>query len=304
MAAGCAENPHVGSNDYAVSVEAAVDAGSCSTASVIGLSVQILQEIQCMAPGLLDTLEEGNGIEFAGSAVLPYVAADGKADLLAAVAEHGGTLRINSGFRSVVQQYLLYRWWQAGLCGIPAAATPGRSNHESARALDIGNYSDWKSTLEAHGWYEDVPGDPVHFDHTASGDIRGMDVHAFQRLWNRNHPDDRIDEDGVYGPQTGARLSMAPTDGFAIGACDPPTDPTDPGTTDPTDPTDPGTTDPNAPDSPADQWDGSGSRSPDDLAGGCAAGGSGSAPALMLVLIGGLAVTRRRRTSRGARRRR
>jgi hypothetical protein len=57
----------------------------------------------------------------------------------------------------------------------------------------------------------------VHFDHTRSSDIRGLDVHAFQRLWNRNNPSDRIDEDGDYGPATGARLAKAPAAGFAIG---------------------------------------------------------------------------------------
>ena len=30
--------------------------------------------------------------------------------------------------------------------------------------------------------------------------LRGADVLAFQRLWNRNHPGDAIDEDGLYGP--------------------------------------------------------------------------------------------------------
>src|SRR6185295_15556034 len=64
----------------------------------------------------------------------------------------------------------------------------------------------------------DVPGDPVHFDHLSSADIRGKDVLAFQRLWNRNHPTDKISEDGAYGPQTEARLKSAPATGFATGA--------------------------------------------------------------------------------------
>ncbi len=67
-------------------------------------------------------------------------------------------------------------------------------------------------------------GPAVHFDHLGSPDLRGMDVHAFQRLWNRNHPEDPIDEDGLYGPQTEARLRASPADGFPVGAC-PPEDP-------------------------------------------------------------------------------
>ena len=62
-----------------------------------------------------------------------------------------------------------------------------------------------------------MPGDPVHFDHLSSPDIRGKDVLAFQRLWNRNHPTDKISVDGDYGPQTADRLKRAPAKGFAKG---------------------------------------------------------------------------------------
>jgi Synergist-CTERM protein sorting domain-containing protein len=72
--------------------------------------------------------------------------------------------------------------------------------------------------MAGHGWAHDVAGDPVHFDHLASADIRGKDTLAFQRLWNRNHPGDKIAEDGAYGPQTEARLVQSPATGFAVGA--------------------------------------------------------------------------------------
>jgi hypothetical protein len=58
----------------------------------------------------------------------------------------------------------------------------------------------------------------VHFDHLDSPDIRGADVLAFQRLWNRNAPDDPIAEDGQYGPMTEDRVKRAPAEGFGIGA--------------------------------------------------------------------------------------
>lgn len=133
----------------------------------------------------------------------------------------GTKLQVNSGFRTVVQQYLLRRWFELSRCGITAAAEPGTSNHESGRALDVQNYNAWITTLEAHGWAHDVPGDPVHFDHLASPDIRGADVLAFQRLWNKNAPDDPIAEDGAYGPATEERVKRAPAEGFGIGAsCD------------------------------------------------------------------------------------
>jgi len=72
--------------------------------------------------------------------------------------------------------------------------------------------------MSANGWDHDVSGDPVHFDHNASDDIRGQDTHAFQTLWNANNPSDQIAVDGVYGPQTEARLKKSPATGFAIGA--------------------------------------------------------------------------------------
>jgi hypothetical protein len=192
---------------------------SCSTGEVLELSRQISEEVNCMLPGQLVRFEAGPAIEFTGSAVLPYLGETAREQLYATVAAGGGkTLRVTSAFRTVVQQYLLRRWFELRRCGITAAAEPGRSNHESGRALDISNYSEWISLFAANGWDHSVPGDPVHFDHLASPDIRGADVLAFQRLWNRNAPDDQIDEDGAYGPATEARVRLAPAEGFGIGA--------------------------------------------------------------------------------------
>jgi hypothetical protein len=127
-------------------------------------------------------------------------------------------VQINSAFRTVAQQFLLVKWHQAGRCGISAAAAPGRSNHESGRALDIQNWSSVRTAMRNVGWSWLGSSDPVHFDHYGSADIRGKDVLAFQRLWNRNNPGDKISEDGAYGPQTEARLRKSPSTGFATGA--------------------------------------------------------------------------------------
>lgn len=192
---------------------------ACSTDVVLALSLQIADEIGCMSPGALVAFGQTADRVFAGSAVLPYISEAGLADLDAALAANPGVeMRINSGFRTVVQQYLLYRWSLLGRCNISIAADPGRSNHESGRALDIGNFGDWSARLPPFSWEQTVPGDEVHFDHVDSPDNRGLDVLAFQRLWNRNAGGDPIDEDGVYGPQTEARLERSPAAGFAIGA--------------------------------------------------------------------------------------
>jgi hypothetical protein len=192
---------------------------TCSTGTVIELSRQIAEEVDCLMPGQLVRFDDGPTIELTSNAVLPYLSEAGRADLYAATMAGGGrVLRVTSGFRTVVQQYLLRRWFELGRCGIPAAAEPGRSNHESGRALDVSNYDEWITTMAAHGWSHNIPGDPVHFEHLASPDIRGADVLAFQRLWNRNAPDDPIVEDGDYGPETEARVKLAPAEGFGIGA--------------------------------------------------------------------------------------
>ena len=167
-----------------------------------------------MGASTLSRLPQGGGISFVGSAVLPYLEPDAERDLRAEA-----NAQITSLFRTVVQQYLLYRWWQQGRCGIAAAATPGNSNHETGRAVDLSNWASVIGAMSAHGWAHDVPGDNVHFDHNASADLRGLDVHAFQRLWNRNHPQDVISEDGSYGPMTEARILRSPSGGFATGAC-------------------------------------------------------------------------------------
>ncbi len=192
---------------------------SCSTSTVLELSRQIAEETDCLMPGQLVKFEVVAGLQIAGSAVLPYLGAKARADLYAVAATAGASpMQITSAFRTVVQQYLLYRWFQLGRCGITAAADPGRSNHESGRALDISNYAGFVTMMGNHGWAHDVPGDPVHFDHLASADLRGTDVRAFQRLWNRNAPDDQITEDGDFGPATEARVKKAPAEGFGIGA--------------------------------------------------------------------------------------
>lgn len=222
LAGGCADDAPtepMGTPSIAGTPVSSFETTSCSTADVLELSRQIAEEVDCLMPGQLVKFDAGPTIEITGSAVLPYLGLDARTDLYAAADAGGGSIiKINSAFRTVVQQYLLFRWFELGRCGIPAAADPGRSNHESGRALDVSNYSDWITLFDSRGWAHDVPGDPVHFDHLASPDIRGADVLAFQRLWNRNAPDDPIAEDGDFGPMTADRVQRAPAEGFGIGA--------------------------------------------------------------------------------------
>ena len=207
-----AEDVEYGETVSEVRVGSFISSG-CSTAVVRGLSKQIAEEVDCMSPASLAKFSPSKKVRFSSNAVLPYMHPRAKKDLL----KVSGRLQVNSAYRTVAQQYLLYRWWRAGRCGITAAATPGRSNHESGRAIDLQNWSARRASMAAHHWSHSVPGDPVHFDHVKSPDNRGKDVRAFQRLWNRNRPNDKISVDGVYGPQTANRLKRAPAKGFKKG---------------------------------------------------------------------------------------
>lgn len=211
---GCTDEEHYSQVESYATV-ASYTTSTCSTAAVLGLSKQIADEIGCANPTGLVKFPAGGNLQITSNAVLPYLSAQAKQDLMDVAATR--TVQVNSAFRTVAQQYLLYQWFQLGRCNITAAATPGTSNHESGRALDLANYSVLITPMANQGWSHNIPNDPVHFDHLSSPDIRGRDVLAFQKLWNRNHPNDTIAEDGDYGPATESRLRQSPAEGFPVG---------------------------------------------------------------------------------------
>jgi hypothetical protein len=192
---------------------------SCTTTSVKGLATQLVEEIQCMKPGTMTKIDNIPNVTL-GSAVFPYLQTPARNALAGAVAARGVPMSINSALRALPQQYLLYRWYQTGRCGIGLAAKPGTSNHEGAVAVDINDNAGWRTAMQGKGFRWLGASDPVHYDYVAGGiNLRGVSVQAFQRLWNRNHPEDLIAEDGGYGPATEARLAKSPVGGFAKGAC-------------------------------------------------------------------------------------
>jgi hypothetical protein len=199
-------------------VSAAVGA-SCSTTAVKGLATQLVEEIQCLKPGSMSRLDTIKGLSL-GAAVFPYLQTPAAKALEDTQKARGVTMTINSAMRTLPQQYLLYRWYKTGRCGISLAATPGTSNHESALAVDVEDTTGWRSAFQNHSFRWLGASDPVHYDFVGGGriDLKGLSVLAFQRLWNRNHPGDKIAEDGDYGPATETRLAQSPSGGFAIGA--------------------------------------------------------------------------------------
>lgn len=200
-------------------VATAIASGTCSTSVVNALSVQLVAEIQCLRPNTFTKIDKTPGLAL-GSSVMPYMQTTAAQALIAAQKARGTTMSINSAMRTLPAQYMLYRFYQTGRCGISLAASPGTSNHEGAIAIDINDNAGWRSALQGKNFRWLGANDPVHYDFVGGGtvNLRGLSVKAFQRLWNRNHPTDLIDEDGAYGPATANRLAQSPIGGFAKGA--------------------------------------------------------------------------------------
>jgi LAS superfamily LD-carboxypeptidase LdcB len=199
-------------------VEQAI-ANTCGTASVKGLSLQIIAEGNCISPGAFSKIPARSNVSY-GSGAFPFLEKPAMNQFLATVDAHKTRqMVVNSMLRTVAQQYMLYRWGAANRCGINVVAKPGNSNHETGLAMDIGSSSTWRSSLQGHGFKWFGSSDAMHYDYAGSGavDHRGLDVKAFQRLWNANHPTDKISVDGGWGPQTEARMKKAPAAGFASG---------------------------------------------------------------------------------------
>jgi GH24 family phage-related lysozyme (muramidase) len=191
------------------------DINTCETSAVRGLDQQLIDEINVIVPNVLVSIEDLN-VAVTGSSVWPLMQPPAKEALGRAINERGTTLQVNSAYRTIAAQFMLFQQSQEGRCGVSLAARPGRSNHQSGLAVDIADNAGWRPFLELHGWQWFGPEDEVHFDFVGGGtqDIRGTAVLAFQRLWNRNNPNDLIPEDGLYGEQTDIRLGNSPAEGF------------------------------------------------------------------------------------------
>lgn len=190
------------------------DAPKGSTSVVNGLSQQLIYQINLIIPNALVSFDDLN--VNLGDAAYPFVPPAGKEALEKAIKKRGVTLRVNSAYRTVAQQLLLFNWPNKN-----PVARPGRSNHQSGLALDIHDRVGWLPFLEPHGWKR-LANDPPHVDYHGAGgqDLRKASILAFQVLWNKNNPGDKLTEDGGYGPKTGERLNRSPAMGFEIAPWD------------------------------------------------------------------------------------
>ncbi|MGL5075245.1 MAG: peptidoglycan-binding protein, partial [Waterburya sp.] len=181
-----------------------------STSIVNALSQQLIYQINLIVPDALVSCDELN-INL-GEAAFPFLQPAAKQGLQKAIQERGVPMQINSGYRTIAQQMLLFNW--RGSNSNPVAP-PGKSNHQSGLALDINDRAGWIPFLKRHGW-QPLANDPPHIDFKGGGtkDLRKATILAFQQLWNKNYPNEKIGEDGDWGLKTENALNRSPSMGF------------------------------------------------------------------------------------------
>ncbi len=197
-------------------------ANACTTAVASGLSRQLIDEMECIRPGSLARIDDIAGVSLEPG-MQPFLQKSTAVALERAAGRYPD-IRLTSALRSLAQQYLLYRWDVNGWCThvVFSANPPGSSNHESGLAVDVANYGAAYDALVGSGFSWLGSGDPVHFDYWGGTDLKSLSVQAFQQLWNRNHPGERLAVTGSYNSATASALGRAPVGGFAQGAsCNP-----------------------------------------------------------------------------------
>lgn len=206
-----------------------LDRSACSTEVVKGLSEQIIAEEGCLRPNAFHRLPDKLAAATVEDVVFPFLAPPAHEAFMAAVeSARREPITLNSMLRTIAQQYLLFHWYKRGRCHIKLAASPGRSNHQSGLAIDIQQPHRWKNRLSKFGFRWMGAKDKWHFDFVGrdpkekaavkriSEVHAGLDVRAFQRLWNKNHPDESVGESGTFDEKTENALRRAPSGGFPL----------------------------------------------------------------------------------------
>lgn len=188
---------------------------NCNTAGLAGLAKQIADMLLAEQASLVTDISEH--VIKAGSTTIPFLQTEAANALIAAIAEKGEKPRLVHAIRVLPQQAAVSYWYLHGKkCGVKLAASPGASPHENGIAIDIEDHADWINTLKHHRWIWRGAADPPHFNYHGGHDpdFGREGIRAFQKLWNIHNPEDKITEDGVFGPNTEKRLHLSPIEGF------------------------------------------------------------------------------------------
>jgi hypothetical protein len=193
---------------------------SCETSILRGLSEELVAELNLLAPNTLSRIDDETAIHL-GPSAFAYLQTPVAAALKKAAITRKG-ITVNSALRTLPQQYMLYRFYQVKVakrltsyCGVKLAKAPGSSPHESGIGIDLAGAGFRIPSFKYLGRI-----DPMHYTFTGNEmkDIGGLSVLAFQRLWNRAHPEDQIPEDSTFSKAVETRLDRSPIGGFAASA--------------------------------------------------------------------------------------
>ena len=235
--AACAPEIPEGPQEYRTTINELLlqDARRCDSgfeypqSLIDGIGTQLVEELQCLDDTWLVFYEpcRETGCVWADGPQ-PHAM---RPEVYTALQEAGESIddfiSITAAYRDVAMQYYS-RWYNENCDSSFDAAIPGQSNHQGGRAIDVRYWDFWWDVLLDHGFEHPIPTDNPHFElvgtaayRAESEELKSLSILAFQRLWNRNNPDDLIDEDGVYGATTKDRLGRSPVEGFPVGACPP-----------------------------------------------------------------------------------
>jgi hypothetical protein len=162
-------------------------------------------------------IDVSSHVTIAGGSTIPFLQREAGEAFIAAINEKGESPRLVHAIRVLPQQYAVFYWYTHGKkCGVVLAASPGTSPHERGIAVDLENHGDWINVLKRHNWIWRGQADPPHFNYHGGqdADFGHEGIRAFQKLWNQHNPNDKIAEDGSYGPNTEKRLEASPIEGF------------------------------------------------------------------------------------------
>lgn len=191
---------------------------SLDTSEVGGLSRQIIAQSNVLFSNVLINFESLSSQLVHNDRLHPFLQSSALESLRQVLKSRSGqTMTINSAYRTVAQQHLLYQLHIRDDSLVRRAAKPGFSNHEDGLALDINEWDEWKPSLENNGWQWQGLDDRVHFFFSIGNDEMGkLGVQAFQSLWNKHNPQDLITVDGDFGDQTAARMGQSPANGLTL----------------------------------------------------------------------------------------
>lgn len=157
-----------------------------------------------------------------------YIQTDAVNALEQTARDKGKAIEIIGDWRSSAQVYLRHRWITNGICDVNKNSTtgdnlgtlPGADYHSAGRVVSLKNsVADfWKKDLKAHGFHMPKPNDDKNYfeylQNPQGAEVASNELKAFQSLWNKNMPFNRIKLTGKFDAATEQAFMNAPCGGW------------------------------------------------------------------------------------------